>query len=196
VLDRIARLGLAPGSTVAGYEPLRTEPGSTELLTELAAAGYRVLVPITLADLDLDWREFGSTSDDGSPDSAEPGSASNSGEPASSPHSDKSGRPPASDMFSQPGALGVQAIGDAAVVLLPAFAVDGAGRRLGRGGGSYDRAVNRIGPTVLTVALLFADELVATLPTDPWDRPVRAAVTPDGWHDLAQLDVGTADDAP
>src|SRR6185437_4612743 len=41
---------------VAAYEPLRTEPGSTQLLNSLATLGVRVLVPVLLPDRDLDWR--------------------------------------------------------------------------------------------------------------------------------------------
>jgi 5-formyltetrahydrofolate cyclo-ligase len=42
-------------TTVAGYLPLRTEPGSHELLDELVEHGVRVLVPVMLPDRDLDW---------------------------------------------------------------------------------------------------------------------------------------------
>lgn len=82
-------------------------------------------------------------------------------------------------------ALGVEAIGLAAVILLPGFAVDRRGNRLGRGGGSYDRALARAAPEAMTVALLFDGEIVDQVPTDPWDLPVRAAVTPRGWIELA-----------
>jgi 5-formyltetrahydrofolate cyclo-ligase len=41
--------------SVAAYRPLRTEPGSLELLAELVRRGVRVLVPVTLPDRDLDW---------------------------------------------------------------------------------------------------------------------------------------------
>lgn len=43
---------------VAAYVPLSSEPGSRELLDDLAAAGVRVLVPVLLPDLDLDWAEW------------------------------------------------------------------------------------------------------------------------------------------
>ena len=143
VLARLAASELPAGSIVAGYEPLRTEPGSTALLTALAVAGYQVLLPITLADRDLDWR-----------------------------------------LTSNPTPLGPTAIADAAAVLLPAYAVDHQGNRLGRGGGSYDRALARLAANTVTAALLFADELVESVLIEAWDRPVGNVVTPAGWLKL------------
>jgi 5-formyltetrahydrofolate cyclo-ligase len=78
--------------------------------------------------------------------------------------------------------LGVAAVAAASLVLVPAFAVDAAGRRLGRGGGSYDRALARVPPVVPIAAVLFDDELVPEVPVDEWDRPVSAVVTPSGWR--------------
>lgn len=127
---------------VAAYEPLRTEPGSTELLTALVAAGLEVLVPVTLADRDLAWVSW--TPAGHGPD------------------------------------LGVDGIARADLVLVPALAVsrhDGA--RLGRGGGSYDRALRRARGRA--VALLHEGELRDDVPTDEHDRPVQGVVTPSGW---------------
>jgi len=81
--------------------------------------------------------------------------------------------------------LGIDAIGRAGLVLVPAFAVDSAGNRLGRGGGSYDRALARMGPTAVSCATLFDGELVEAVPHDVWDRPVQAVVTPSGWQMLS-----------
>lgn len=142
VLDR--SLGVA---RVAGYVPLRTEPGSVELLAELGARGIEVLVPVTLSDRDLDWARW---------------SAGGVGE-----------------------RLGVDAIRTAELVLVPALAVACDGTRLGRGGGSYDRALARCGPAPAVAALLFDDEVLPRLPRDPWDVPVPAAVTPSGWIPLS-----------
>jgi 5-formyltetrahydrofolate cyclo-ligase len=147
VLNWCQTIGLPAEARIAAYEPMRTEPGSIELLADLTRAGFEVIVPITLSDLDLDWAEWTFT---------------------------RQARMP----------LGVDAISTAALVLVPAFAVDPAGRRLGRGGGSYDRALGRVPEGVPVVAMLFEDELVAAVPVDEWDKPVHAAVTPSGWQVL------------
>ena len=140
-------LGAVDGvGRVAGYEPLRTEPGSTELLAALHARGVAVLVPVTLPDRDLDWTQW-------SP--AGPGER-----------------------------LGVDAISRVELVLAPALAVSRDGNRLGRGGGSYDRALARcVGDTVFA-ALVFDGEVLDELPHDEWDVPIHAAVTPSGWQAL------------
>jgi 5-formyltetrahydrofolate cyclo-ligase len=63
-------------------------------------------------------------------------------------------------------------------VLVPALAVDHRGQRLGRGGGSYDRALARVGERVPVVALLFDGELIDQVPAEPHDRPVSAVALP------------------
>ncbi len=142
----LARVESAGWRCVAAYVPLRTEPGSTDLLAGLTAAGVRVLVPITRPDRDLDWAWWSG---------------------------------------SGPGpALGVSAVRQAQAVLVPAFAVGADGMRLGRGGGSYDRALPRCAPSAETAALLYDGECEVQVPAQPWDRPVRAVVTPSGWARL------------
>ena len=141
---------------VAAYVPLRTEPGSPELLAELVGRGVRVLVPITRPDRDLDWAVW---------------SAGGLGPP-----------------------LGPDAVGEAALVLVPALAVARVdGTRLGRGGGSYDRALGRVSGGATVAALLFDGELRPTLPAGPLDVPVAAAVTPAGWTSLPGDPVGNVD---
>ncbi|GAA5193074.1 hypothetical protein GCM10023322_54070 [Rugosimonospora acidiphila] len=76
--------------------------------------------------------------------------------------------------------LGVRALGEADVVIVPALAVDRGGMRLGRGGGSYDRALARIAPGALSVAPVYSDEFVDSLPFEQHDRRVGAVVTPEG----------------
>lgn len=83
-------------------------------------------------------------------------------------------------VYEDDAPLGRAAIADADLVIVPAVAVDRAGVRLGRGGGSYDRALARVPEATLIVAALYHDELVAALPFEDHDRRVHAVVTPAG----------------
>jgi 5-formyltetrahydrofolate cyclo-ligase len=51
--------GLASGDWVTAYESMPSEPPTQALVAALSARGIRVMVPVTLADWDLDWREVG-----------------------------------------------------------------------------------------------------------------------------------------
>lgn len=51
--------GVQRGSWVAAYESMPSEPPTEALLEAFLARGIRVMVPVTLADWDLDWREVG-----------------------------------------------------------------------------------------------------------------------------------------
>ena len=66
------------------------------------------------------------------------------------------------------------------LVLVPALAVDQSGLRLGRGGGSYDRALARVGGQVPTIALVYDAELVPAVPAGPHDQRVRMVARPAG----------------
>lgn len=70
------------------------------------------------------------------------------------------------------------ALAEATLVLVPALAVDLCGHRLGRGGGSYDRAV--AGLASLRIALLHEGELLPHVPSEPHDVAVAAAALPAG----------------
>jgi 5-formyltetrahydrofolate cyclo-ligase len=142
--------GLA-GSTIAAFVGVRSEPPTGPLLEALHARGVRVLLPVLLADMDLDWAPF-----TGAADLAE--GRLRMLEPAGPP-------------------LGPDAIATADLVLVPALAVDGSGMRLGQGGGSYDRALIRTAAPV--VAVVFGDEVLESLPTEDHDRSVDGVLTPD-----------------
>jgi len=75
-------------------------------------------------------------------------------------------------------ARGVAAVSRADLVIVPALAVDRRGMRLGRGGGSYDRALARVGPQVPTIALLYDAELLDEVPDAPHDQRVRLVARP------------------
>lgn len=143
-------------STVCAYVPVGTEPGSIELLDMLLRRAGRVLLPVarTTADntpLPLSWGEY------------RPGTLT-------------TGRwgllePP------QPW-LPASALAEAALVLVPALAVDRGGVRLGRGRGFYDRSLGRRDPYAPLVALVRDAELLDEIPAGPHDVPMTHALTP------------------
>ena len=53
--------GVRAGDWVAAYESMPTEPPTEAMVAALSARGIRVMVPVTLPDWDLDWREVGTT---------------------------------------------------------------------------------------------------------------------------------------
>ncbi|MEU2051989.1 5-formyltetrahydrofolate cyclo-ligase [Streptomyces bungoensis] len=152
---------LAGARTVAAYVSVGGEPGTLALLDALRARGVRVLLPALLPDNDLDWGEYAG------PDSL-----------ARVRHGGKMA------LFEPSGErLGPAAVTAADVVLLPGLAVDARGMRLGRGGGSYDRVLDRLeraGARPALVVLLYDTEVVARVPAEAHDRPVHAVVTPSG----------------
>lgn len=141
-------------ATVACYVSVGTEPGTTALLDRLTSAGKRVILPVLLPDNDLDWAEY-------------------HGETSLAP----AGRGLLEPMSRR---LGPDAVATADAVLVPGLAVSAMGQRLGRGGGSYDRALSRVPVGTFTCVLLYADETVAAVPSEPHDQPVAAAATPAG----------------
>jgi 5-formyltetrahydrofolate cyclo-ligase len=154
-LIRDALLDFPPlqmAGTVAAYYSVGTEPDTRGLVYALWKRGTYVLLPLLLPDGDLDWASYEG------PDSLVPGPRGLA-EP---------GEPP----------RGADTVARADVVLAPALAVDQAGNRLGRGGGSYDRALARVGPLIPVIALLYDAELLSHVPAEPHDTPVRAAVRP------------------
>jgi 5-formyltetrahydrofolate cyclo-ligase len=137
---------------VAAYVSVGSEPDTRGLIFALWKRGTYVLLPLLLADNDLDWASYEG------PESLVPGPRGLL-EP---------GEPP----------RGAGAVTSADMIIVPALAVDRRGNRLGRGGGSYDRALARIGPAIPTIALLYDGELLADVPAGPGDQPVRAVARP------------------
>jgi 5-formyltetrahydrofolate cyclo-ligase len=145
--------------TVAAYVSVGTEPQTRGLIYALWKRGTYVLLPVLLDDSDLDWASYEG------PESLAPG-------------------PRGLLQPTEPG-RGVHAVTSADLVIVPALAVDRAGRRLGRGGGSYDRALARVGAAVPTVALIYDHELLDEVPCGRRDQPVRMVARPG--HGITRL---------
>ena len=58
-LEVVHAAGVGREEWVAAYEATALEPPTEAVVAALAARGIRVMVPVTLADWDLDWREVG-----------------------------------------------------------------------------------------------------------------------------------------
>ncbi|HET7327913.1 MAG TPA: 5-formyltetrahydrofolate cyclo-ligase [Nocardioidaceae bacterium] len=152
---------MADAKVVAGYVGRGTEPPTLPLLTEMRHRGVRVVLPVLLADNDLDWAEF----------------------------TDESELVSAGRGLLEPAGprLGVAAPGSFDAMLVPGVAVGRDGLRLGRGGGSYDRVLARIAPaenagrpSPWICVVLFDHEILDGVPADAHDRSVAAAATPSG----------------
>lgn len=76
---------------------------------------------------------------------------------------------------------GPDAVSAAGLVLAPGLAADRSGTRLGRGGGSYDRALARKAATARVLVVLHPGEVSPdALPRDDHDLPVDGVLTADG----------------
>jgi 5-formyltetrahydrofolate cyclo-ligase len=138
--------------TVAAYYSIGSEPDTHGLVYALWKRGTYVLLPRLRPDMDLDWASYEG------PDSLRAG-------------------PRGLTEPTEPS-RGVPAVSRADLVIVPALAVDHRGMRLGRGGGSYDRALARVGPQVPTIALLYDAELVGEVPAAAHDQRVRLVACP------------------
>lgn len=63
------------------------------------------------------------------------------------------------------------------VVLVPGLGFTADGRRLGQGGGHYDRFLPRLDDRCLTMGVCFAEQILDDLPTEAHDRRVDIVVT-------------------
>ncbi|QLL10441.1 5-formyltetrahydrofolate cyclo-ligase [Mycobacterium vicinigordonae] len=144
------------GITVCAYVPVGSEPGSTGMLDALLSRAGKVLLPVartspTDTAQRLWWGEY------------------RSGDLVTARWGLR--EPP------QPW-LPPSALAEAALVLLPALAVDRRGVRLGRGRGFYDLSLPLRDPQASLVAVVRDTELVDSLPCEPHDVPMTHALTP------------------
>jgi len=137
--------------TVAAYLSFGTEPPTVALLDRLTTHNVRILLPVIDGDR-LDWAVYAGT------DSIASG--------------------PLGIREPTGVRLGVGAVADADVVVVPALAVDALGNRLGRGRGYYDRALAEV--SAIVVAVVYDEELIDDVPSETHDRRVDAILRPAG----------------
>jgi 5-formyltetrahydrofolate cyclo-ligase len=140
-------------AVVCAYLPVGSEPGSASMLDALRDAGHVVLLPVVPPEPgSLDWARYEGRCSvaDGPLGLQEP----------TGPR------------------LGVSGITRAAVIFVPALAVDRCGHRLGRGGGYYDRTLPLAAPDALVTAVVDDHELLDVVPAEPHDVRVGAVLRP------------------
>jgi 5-formyltetrahydrofolate cyclo-ligase len=140
---------VAAARCVAAYASIGREIGTRPLLDALVERGVRVLLPVLRPDRGLDWGRYTSW------DALTTGLQGT----------------------RQPAEV-TDELGSADVVIVPAVAVDERGRRLGRGGGSYDRALAARRVDVPAVAVVPDGGVVAEVPAEEHDEDVDVVVTP------------------
>lgn len=154
---------VANARCIASYAARPAEVGTGPLLEALSERGTRVLLPVLGAGLSREWAEYAGQED----------------LEVRAP-----GRPPEPSGPSMPPEI----LAEADVVIAPALAVDSRGVRLGQGGGWYDRALEHVRPGVLTIVLVYPEEIYDAeerpLPVEDHDVRVDAVATPEGWHRL------------
>lgn len=147
-------IAIPPDAIVAGYMPIGSEADPSEIVRRVVARGLAVALPcVEVLAAPLVFRLW------------KPGDALVEG-----PHGT---RAPGRDAVAvTPG-----------LVLLPLLAFDSAGRRLGYGGGYYDRtlqAMRAAGRRVMAVGLAFSAQEAEELPEDGGDQRLDWVVTERG----------------
>ena len=143
---------LHPGDIVSGYAPIRSEIDVMPLMTELAARGHRLCLPVIAGPgRPLVFREW------------MPGCQMTEGPFGA--------RVPARGERLEPTLL-----------LVPLLAFDGRGYRLGYGGGFYDRTLERLRAAgdVRAVGIAYAAQRMEAVPIEPTDQRLDAVVTEAG----------------
>ncbi|MFD1212622.1 5-formyltetrahydrofolate cyclo-ligase [Arthrobacter sp. GCM10027362] len=161
VLSALPSLGIEPGSTVAAYLSVGSEPSTALLLPGMVRAGYEVIVPVCEPHYQLSWARWY----EGVPLARSPRAWVDE---------------PVGERFDRSIMAGVP------LILAPGLAIDHAGNRLGQGGGYYDRflgALARQEKRPRTVGVVYRHELVpvGTFESTPLDIPLDGAVTDEAW---------------
>ncbi|WP_299869814.1 5-formyltetrahydrofolate cyclo-ligase [uncultured Hoeflea sp.] len=148
-----------PGTVIAGYLPIRSEPDLRPLMARLAERGARLCLPVVLDRQTIVFREFVRGSD------------------------------LVSTGFGTSGPGPEAAVLDPQLLLVPLSAFDGKGNRLGYGAGHYDRAIARLrdkGMAPRLIGAAFSCQEMEAVPAEPHDVPLEMILTEQGLRSFPQ----------
>lgn len=154
-------------TTICAYLPCAQEPGALALLDMWREQGSQVLLPITPAiPGPLKWARY-------------------QGKQALTPGRFPGLLEPSGPQFEP------EVISTAALIVVPAVAVDHSGVRLGRGGGYYDRSLPLAAPQAHLIGIVRDNELVIKLPEEKHDVLLTHVLTPSGGLQVLPLTVSS-----
>jgi 5-formyltetrahydrofolate cyclo-ligase len=153
------QLPFDPGTVIAGYLPIRSEPDLRPLLARFRERGARLCLPVVLDRETIVFRDFVRGAD-----------LVNTGFGTSGPGAD------------------AEAL-DPDVLMMPLSSFDALGNRLGYGAGHYDRAIAGLrakGKSPLLIGTAFSIQETGMLPVQDHDVPLDMILTEQGLRSLSQ----------
>lgn len=148
-----------PGTVIAGYLPIRSEPDLRPLLARFRERGARLCLPVVLDRTTIVFRAF------------------------------TRGAELVDTGFGTSGPGLEATVLDPDMLLMPLSAFDAAGNRLGYGAGHYDRAIARLharGQSPRLTGVAFAFQEVESLPAEPHDMALEMILTEQGLRSFGQ----------
>jgi len=152
-------LSFDPGTVIAGYLPIRSEPDLRPMLARLRERGARLCLPVVLDRETIVFRDFVRGAD-----------LVKTGFGTSGPGDDAE-------------------ILDPDMLLMPLSSFDARGNRLGYGAGHYDRAIAGLrarGKSPLLIGTAFSVQEAEALPAEDHDVPLDMILTEQGLRSLSQ----------
>ena len=157
--DAAEAMAFDPGTVIAGYLPIRSEPDLRPLLARFRERGARLCLPVVLDRQTIVFREFVREAD------------------------------LVGTGFGTSGPGPVAEVLDPDIVMMPLSAFDAAGNRLGYGAGHYDRAIAQLRARELSPVLAgtaFSLQETDHLPAEAHDVPLSMILTELGLRSFPQ----------
>jgi len=147
--------GLPQAACVAVYHPIGSELATGPLVEALIARGADLCLPVTLTpDAPMIFRRW------------------------------TPGDPLEADLAGVPAPFPLAGTVAPDLIFAPLLAFDGEGRRLGQGGGHYDRTFVAL-PDAIRIGLAYAGQQVEVLPFEPHDVALHGVLTETGYTAFA-----------